>query len=712
MSQNKEILLEIKDLKTYFRTSQGEIRAVDGINLTLSRGETLGIIGESGCGKTVTSLSIMRLIKPPSGRIAGGQVIFQGKNLLDLPEQAMQKVRGNNIGMIFQEPMTSLNPVFRIGEQIMETLITHRMLSRAEARERTLDIMSKVGIPSPQIRIDEYPHQMSGGMKQRAMIGMAIACNPQVLIADEPTTALDVTMQAQIINLLYQLQQEMGMSILLITHDLGVIAEMAHQVVVMYASRVVEQATVEELFGQPLHPYTIGLFHSLPRLGGRGRRLEAIQGQVPNPLNFPPGCKFWPRCSLADQRCRQEEPDLVQVDSNRWVACWRVSKAGGDKIKGRPCSSSRDDGKKGKVIISLKDDSQGQQKDGQLALVGNERLDDRGSALIGSGPSSPARSFEKIIEVRNLRKFFPIRRGFWRRTKAVVKAVDGLSLSINHGQTLGLVGESGCGKTTVGRLILRLMEPTSGDVLFKGTSLYSLKGEALRKIRQKMQIIFQDPYSSLNPRLTVGNIVGEALTAHGIARGRERRALVENLFAKVGLSPSYINRYPHEFSGGQRQRIGIARALALSPEFIVCDEAVSALDVSIQAQIINLLQKLQEEMNLSYLFIAHNLAVVEHISHKIAIMYLGQIVEQMPADKLVKIAAHPYTLALLSSNPVSDPSLRGRQPPLSGDVPSPINLPPGCRFYPRCPRAEKRCREENPELLEREKDHWVRCWLC
>ncbi|MEW6379034.1 MAG: ABC transporter ATP-binding protein [bacterium] len=690
MSQHKETFLEIKDLKTYFRTSLGDVKAVDGISLTLSRGETLGIIGESGCGKTVTSLSIMRLIKPPGGRIAGGQVIFRGDDLLDLPEQAMQKIRGNNIGMIFQEPMTSLNPVFRIGDQIMETLITHRNYSQAEAREHALELLSKVGIPSPHIRIDEYPHQMSGGMKQRAMIGMAIACNPQVLIADEPTTALDVTMQAQIINLLYQLQQEMGMSILLITHDLGIIAEMAHQVVVMYASKVVEKADVEELFRQPLHPYTLGLFHSLPRLGGKGRILEAIQGQVPNPLNFPSGCKFWPRCSFADQRCREEEPALEQADTQRWVACWRVNGSGSGQPKGK---SPLPNGK-GKTPVSSPVQVQDRQKP----------VPERGHA---DAPSS-----ESILKVKDLRKYFPVRQGLWSKTRAFVKAVDGLSFTINHGETLGLVGESGCGKTTAGRVILRLMEPTSGEVVFKGTPLYSIKGEPLRKLRQKMQIIFQDPYSSLNPRLTVGNIVGEALTAHGLASGTERKAIVENLFSRVGLSPSYLNRYPHEFSGGQRQRVGIARALALNPEFIVCDEAVSALDVSIQAQIINLLQQLQEELHLSYLFIAHNLAVVEHISHKIAIMYLGQIVEQLPAHELVKNAAHPYTHALLSSNPVTDPSQRGRQAPLTGDVPSPINLPPGCRFYPRCPRAQKQCQEGNPELLEKEKDHWVRCWLC
>ncbi|MGA1875877.1 MAG: dipeptide ABC transporter ATP-binding protein [bacterium] len=682
MSSSNEIILEITDLKTYFRTSLGEIKAVDGVNLTLHQGKTLGIIGESGCGKTVTSLSVMRLIKSPPGRIAGGRVLFNGSDLMSLPESGMQQIRGNAIGMIFQEPMTSLNPVFTIGDQIMETLVVHRKISRAEAKERTLDLLSKVGIPSPQIRINEYPHQMSGGMKQRVMIGMAIACSPKVLIADEPTTALDVTMQAQIINLLYDLQKEMGMSILLITHDLGVIAEMAHQVAVMYASKIVEYASVEELFDQPHHPYTKGLFGSLPNLGSRGNKLQTIPGQVPNPVNFPAGCKFHPRCRYADRRCSEEEPELRRIEPGRYVACWKVFE-----------SSGRSGFQAVEPICRSE--------------AGDKKVITPGSGGDGGG----GKNGRALLQVQGLKKFFPVKRGFLSRTQAWVKAVDDISFMIRPRQTLGLVGESGCGKTTVGRTILRLMEPTAGDIFFEGNPISSLKGQSLRRMRQRMQIIFQDPYSSLNPRMTVGNIVGEALSAHGIARGRERREVVENLFTRVGLSPSYINRYPHEFSGGQRQRIGIARALALNPRFIVCDEVVSALDVSIQAQIMNLLEKLQEEQNLSYLFIAHNLAIVEYISHSIAIMYLGQIVEQLPAGGLVRNALHPYTHALLSSNPVSDPSLRGRSAPLGGDVPSPIHLPPGCRFHPRCARAQKICKEEHPELIQREEGHWVRCWL-
>lgn len=666
-------ILKVRGLRTSFFTSAGEVRAVDGIDFDLFKGKTLGIIGESGCGKTVTSLSIMRLIKSPPGRIVDGQILFHDQDLITLSERELQQIRGNQIGMIFQEPMTSLNPVFTIGNQIMETLLVHRKNDRAEAKERTLDILAKVGLPSPHLRFHEYPHQLSGGMKQRAMIGMAIVCEPQILIADEPTTALDVTMQAQIISLLFDLQREMGMSVLLITHDLGVIAEMAHQVAVMYASKIVEYTTVEELFRRPLHPYTIGLFESLPSLGAQRKKLRAIPGQVPNPLHFPEGCKFWPRCPKADDHCRTQEPSFLEVAPNHLVACWKVTKNQGLDQKNR--------GDKGEAIEPVVQ---------RFSYTNNQA--------------------KVLVEVKNLTKYFSVKHGFWRSKDDSLKAVDDVSLMIRERETLGLVGESGCGKTTVGRTILRLLEPTKGEVLFRGTPLFSLHGQAMRQMRRNMQIIFQDPYSSLNPRMTVGNIVGEPLTAHGVAKGKERHELVESLFQKVGLSASYLNRYPHEFSGGQRQRIGIARALALHPQFIICDEVVSALDVSIQAQILELLQKLQEENNLSFLFIAHNLAVVEYISHRIAIMYLGQIVELLEAKDLIHQAIHPYTRALLASNPVGNPVLRGRSAPLGGDVPSPIHLPTGCRFHPRCPLAQPQCKEQIPDLVKRQKDHWVRCW--
>ncbi|MGA1824314.1 MAG: dipeptide ABC transporter ATP-binding protein [bacterium] len=661
-------VLEVQNLTVSFYTEQGRLYAVNDVSYKIPRGKTLAIIGESGCGKTVTALSIMRLIPSPPGRIDKGRIIFNDCNLIELSETQLQNLRGNQMGMIFQEPMTSLNPVFTVGDQIMESIIFHQKKSKAEARSMAIDLLAQVGIPSPSIRIDEYPHQMSGGMKQRVMIAMAISCQPDLLIADEPTTALDVSMQAQIIELLYNLQKTMGMSILLITHDLGVVAEMADYVAVMYASKIVEYVTVEELFHNPLHPYTQGLFKSLPRLGTKLRTLIDIPGQVPNPLKFPPGCNFWPRCNRAEAICKEEEPQLKENNPGHYAACWLIK---ADASSQTETVHSHD-----------------------------------GAEFCGDTKA------KSLLEVRNLKKLFPVKKGSWGRIKGWVRAVDDVSFDIKMGQTVGLVGESGCGKTTLGRTVLRLIEPSAGEVYFNNQSVLALDPGSLRRMRRKMQIIFQDPYSSLNPRMTVGTIVGESLSAHNIAKGEKRRSMVAELFDKVGLSASYTDRYPHEFSGGQRQRICIARALALNPSFIVCDEAVSALDVSIQAQIINLLMNLQKEMSLSYLFIAHNLAVVEHIASRVLIMYLGQIVEDIAADDLAASVKHPYSKALLSSNPVSDPAHRGRSAPLKGDIPSPLHIPSGCCFHPRCPIAKKSCETDIPQLTNLSDKHLVRCpWI-
>ena len=663
-------VLEIENLKVGFDIEQGKFNAVDGTSLCIPKSKTLAIIGESGCGKTVTALSIMRLIPSPPGRIDDqSKIIFNGQNILKLKERQLQSIRGNSIGMIFQEPMTSLNPVFTVGDQIMESIIFHQKKSKSEARNIAIDLLKKVGIPSPSSRIDEYPHQMSGGMKQRVMIAMAICCQPDLLIADEPTTALDVTMQAQILELLFNLQKQMGMAILLITHDLGVVAEMADYVAVMYASKIVEYGSVEDIFHRPVHPYTKGLFKSLPRLDATHKKLEDIKGQVPNPLKFPQGCKFWPRCTLANTKCKEKEPQLIVEDAaNHFYACWRI-------------------------------------KEDSSCIISEETTKSADTLKVSN-------SSEILLHVKNLTKFFPVKKGFWGRVKGSVRAVDDVSFDIKQGQTVGLVGESGCGKTTLGRCILRLIEPSKGDVLFNKQSIFDLKSYDLRQMRRNMQIIFQDPYSSLNPRITVGNIVGEALKIHKIAKRKEREKIVTELFTKVGLSPSYMNRYPHEFSGGQRQRVGIARALALNPKFIVCDEAVSALDVSIQAQIINLLLKLQKEMNLSYLFIAHNLAVIAHIADRVLIMYLGQIVEDISSYNFAQKVKHPYSKALLSSNPVYNPAQRGRNAPLQGDIPSPMDIPSGCRFSTRCPMAKESCKKDIPQLIKTSKKHYVRCpWV-
>src|SRR4030095_1485851 len=526
-----ERLLDVKGLKTHFFTDEGVVRAVDGVDLYINKGETLGIVGESGSGKSVTALSIMRLIPTPPGRIVEGSINYNGRNLLDLSPAQMRKIRGKEISMIFQEPMTSLNPVFTCGEQIAEAIRLHEGLGRRDAMDKTVEMLKLVHIPNAERRVKEYPHQLSGGMRQRIMIAMALSCNPKLLIADEPTTALDVTIQAQILELLNELKAKLGMAILLITHDMGVIAETAQRVMVMYGAQVVEEAPVGELFKEPLHPYTQGLLRSIPRIdlgATQKQRLEAIPGTVPTLRgDIKPGCRFAPRCALAKPMHFENTPPLKEVRPGHKVACF----------------------------------------------------------LYCRGPPMP----EPLLRVRNLKKYFPIRGGLLSREVARVHAVDDVSFEIQPGETLGLVGESGCGKSTTGRTILRLIEPTSGEVWFQNENVTTLDKRRLRGLRKEMQIIFQDPYASLNPRMTVGSIIGEALVIHKLAKSRrEREEKVVQLLETVGLSAEHLRRYPHEFSGGQRQRIGIARALAVSPKLIVADEPVSALDVSIQAQVINL----------------------------------------------------------------------------------------------------------------------------
>ena len=556
--------------------------------------------------------------------------------------------------MVFQEPMTSLNPVFTIGEQIAEAVRLHEGLGRRAAMVKTVEMLKIVHIPNPERRVKEYPHQLSGGMRQRVMIAMALSCNPKLLIADEPTTALDVTIQAQILELLNELKSKLGMAVLLITHDMGVIAETAQRVMVMYAGKVVEEAPVKELFKEPLHPYTQGLLRSIPRIDTAAiqkKRLEAIPGVVPSLLNLPKGCSFAPRCPHA-KPVMQGEGARAQRSQARAP---------------------------GRVLALLRRGH----RDGRAAAARQEP----GQALPDQG-----RPFSREV--------------------ARVHAVDGIVLEINAGETLGLVGESGCGKSTTGRCILRLIEPTAGEVWFEGKNVTTMDKRSLRALRRDLQIIFQDPYASLNPRMTVGSIVGEALIIHKLAKSRrEREEKVAHLLETVGLHADHMRRYPHEFSGGQRQRIGIARALAVSPKLIVCDEPVSALDVSIQAQVINLLEDLQKQFNLTYLFIAHDLSVVEHISTRVAVMYLGKIVEVAPAKDLYSNPRHPYTEALLSAVPIPDPEVKRQRILLEGDVPSPIRPPAGCHFHTRCRirQVPGICQDQEPPLKEGASGHRVAC---
>ena len=664
-------LLEIKDLKTYFHTPEGLARAVDRVSFDIFEGETFALVGESGCGKSVTALSIMRLVQKPAGFHAGGEIIFRGKDLTHLTESEMRNIRGNNISMIFQEPMTSLNPVFTVGNQINEAIKLHQGVGRTEGKNKAVTMLKRVGIPDPEQRYTEYPHQLSGGMIQRAMIATALSCHPDLLIADEPTTALDVTIQDQILYLLSELQKDFNMSILLITHDLGIIYENADRVAVMYAGTIVEMTDKKQLFENPAHPYTIKLFQSIPGKIKRGTRLETIKGMVPKATHYPEGCRFFERCHLSMPVCKETPPLLRPRENGHLVSC-HLYDTDFSEAKSTRTTKNHD-----------------------------------------TFPSTHTpQAGGTLLSVNGLKTHFPTKKGILKKTVGYVKAVDGVDLTINEGITMALVGESGCGKTTFGKTIIRLLQPTEGSITFDGVNLHSLPQGKLRKYRRDFQIIFQDPFSSLNPRMMVGEIIQEGMIAHGIGKNRdERLRLVKELMETVGLSPDMLYRYPHEFSGGQRQRIAIARSLALKPKFIVCDEATSALDVSIQAQILNLFDELKKKYGLTYLFITHNLSVVEYLSDMVAVMYLGRIVERGTAAEVFDNTKHPYTKALLSAVPTIDSETGAEKIHLKGDVPSPINPPKGCHFHPRCSYKMSKCESDYPGPSNFSSTHSSHCFL-
>lgn len=562
-------IIEIKDLCVEFKTDNGIVQAVKNANYVIPRGKTVGLVGESGSGKSVSSLAIMRLIPNPPGKVTHGQILFEGKDLLQATEAEMRQIRGNKISMIFQEPMTSLNPVFTVGDQISETLMLHQRLNKKQAFEKTLDLLNQVGIPKPQERIKSYPHEMSGGQRQRVMIAMAIACEPDLLIADEPTTALDVTIQKQILDLLASLQAQYNMSMLFISHDLALVGDIADEVIVMYKGDIVEQGKTQDMFRHPKHPYTRGLIACRPPLERLPERLPMVS-------------------------------DFMTID-------------------------------------------------GRAKNFDSANVPERSRRLLDSGD-------QPLLEVRDLKLHFPIKGGLFGGVKDYVKAVDGVSLNVYKGRTLGLVGESGCGKTTLGRTMLRLIEPTSGTIKFDGKDITHIGKEELRELRKRMQIIFQDPYASLNPRMTIGSSIMEPMVIHNLGGSKaERVEMAASLMEKVGMDPAFLNRYPHEFSGGQRQRISIARALAVKPEFIICDESVSALDVSVQAQVLNLLLDLQDELGLTYVFISHDLAVVKFISDELAVMNGGKIVEMKDAYAIYENPEQDYTRKLLEAIPKGIP---------------------------------------------------------
>ena len=649
-------VLSVRNLSVTFTGSGRDVPAVRDIGFDVHAGEVLGIVGESGSGKSVTSLAITGLL-PPTARVSG--TIRVGEvEVTTADAETLRRMRGREVGMIFQDPTTTLNPVLPIGRQVIEGQVSHGFVTQAEAPARAAALLREVDIPDPATRIGQYPHQFSGGMRQRAVIAMAMAGEKRLIIADEPTTALDVTVQAQVLAVLAKRQAETGAAVILITHDLGVVAETADRVAVMYGGRIVETGTVREIFAAPRHPYTVGLLQSLPRLDVVADRLVPIPGQPPTPARLPPGCAFRPRCPIGRDRplCGAEDPAL-HAEAGRATACHFPDDV--PRLMGAPAPP-------------------------------------RTAATARS--AEPATLPAPLLEVENLQVHFPIRTGLLRRQTGTVRAVDGVSLSVRPGETLGLVGESGCGKTTTGRAIMGLIRATGGSIRFGGDEVTTMEPAALRRTRRNMQYIFQDPYASLNPIKTVGEIVAEPLRIHGLFDDAGGMKRVAELFELVGLSRTMLGRYPAEFSGGQKQRIGIARALALAPKLLILDEPVAALDVSIQAQVVNLLQDLQKELGLAYLFIAHDLSVVRHICNRVAVMYLGRIVEQADRDTLYDRPTHPYTQSLLSAVPVPDPARRGHggRIVLQGDIPSPAKPPSGCPFHPRCFRAEARCSTEIP----------------
>ena len=678
-------LLEIKNLETVIHTSSEIIKAVDGLTLQIKKGETFALVGESGCGKSITALSIMRLL-PDAGEIVAGSIKLDGKDTLQIPEANMRSLRGKRISMIFQEPMLSLNPVMTVGDQIGEVLQRHFNLHGAAAQNRILELLNQVGIPDPIRRMEEYPFQFSGGMKQRAMIAMALAGAPDLLIADEPTTALDVTIQAQVLDLMRDLQRNNNMAILLITHDLGVVAEMAHQVAVMYAGEIVETAPRKDFFLNPAHPYSKKLFASLPGKNRRKHELAVISGNVPPLSKKFVGCRFADRCENAMEICRKKAPDWHKLPENHAVRC-HLFCSDTDTMTKHLASPSQD-------IFAPK--------------------------MMPTSPTISATT-TTLLRVTNLKVHFPIRKGLMKRIKGQVKAVDGVSLAITQGKTLALVGESGCGKTTVGKSILQLVKPTAGSVCFNGSELVGMERQQMLKKRADFQIIFQDPYSSLNPRMRIIDIIKEGITALNVNGNRsiiqishQNKSTEEQINAilqRVGLPLETKWRYPHEFSGGQRQRIAIARALAVKPKLLICDEPTSALDVSVQAQILNLLKSLQYNLKLAYLFITHNLSVVEYIADDIAVMYLGRIVERGQVDDVLNNPRHPYTQALLSAVPSVNDKEKREIVHLQGDLPSPAKPPSGCHFHPRCPYVMPVCREIYPGETKFNSTHTAHCYL-
>ena len=664
-------LLQIKDLHTDIEIRNGVVRALSGVDLHVNPGETLGIVGESGSGKTMTALSLMGLL-PQGGKVSSGSIILDGQDLTKMPLHLKRKMRGTKVGMIFQDPLTSLNPTMKIGLQVCEPLRVHEKLSKREALARAVEILKRVGMPRPEVVINNYPHQLSGGMRQRVMIAMALVCKPRILIADEPTTALDVTTQMQILDLIDELRDEYKMGVILITHDLGVVAGHTDRVAVMYAGRIVETAPTKTLFTEPKHRYTSSLMAALPeRALAAGTKLFSIPGAPPSLTNLPKGCRFAARCLWATDECRAGYPDLCG-DENHTFSCFHPVQEGDESP----------------AVLQ--------------AMMDSGKAED---AVDATGQISQ----EVLLDVKEASRVYESAgSGFFKRDKGVVSAVDRVSITVNKGETYGLVGESGCGKSTVGRLIAGLERPSGGAIELDGRDLAKLKGRDAVRIHRDVQMMFQDSYAAMDPRMRIDQILAEPMSIQKTGNARQIAERIMEILEQVGLTEEILDRYPHEFSGGQLQRIGFARSLTLAPDLIVADEPVSALDVSVQAQVLNLMKDLQQELGLSYLFISHDLAVVQYMADRIGVMYLGRIVEEGPASEVVKNPKHPYTKALIDSIPVPDPEFQHDESAikLTGEPPSAVNPPKGCRFRPRCPFAGEECKVQ-PMLTD--ETHRVAC---
>ena len=685
-------VLQVRDLHAEIRLrgagpSGATVHAVDGVSLDVAEGETLGLVGESGCGKTMLGNSIIQLL-PPGGRITAGQVLLDGRDLVGLPGAEMRKVRGGEIGMVFQDPMTSLDPTMPIGRQIAESVQQHKGVSRKEGLERASEVLALVGMPRPSERLGDYPHQLSGGLRQRVMIAMALANEPKLLIADEPTTALDVTIQAQILDLIDSLRERLRMAVILITHDLGVIAERADKTYVMYAGRIAEHASTVGLFGSMRHPYTEALLASIPKVDQDARHpLYSIPGLPPELTGTLAGCRFAPRCRYAEPDCRETDPVLGGPEAHEF-ACFH------------PTTTSSDD------VAAV--DNLGRAE----AAAGGPEPDSVPPPVVTAGgrmPPGPEPAQRPLLQLAGVFKEFPVTSGVLQRRTGSVKAVTDVSIEIRPGETFGLVGESGCGKTTIGRMMVALERPTAGHVVFDGHDLGALGSRQVRNLRSDLQLVFQDPYASLDPRMRVGTILREPLAIQDIGTRSEQRQRTEELLGEVGLSKSALDRFPHEFSGGQRQRIGLARALALNPRLIVADEPVSALDVSIRSQILNLMKRLQADHALTYLIISHDLSVVRYMADRIGVMYLGRLVEIGTVADVYDRPAHPYTSGLLASIPVPSPRHTRTAGGITGELPSAIDPPSGCVFRTRCPLAQPLCAQELPPVRSFGGEHQAAC---